>query len=478
MTESADPRRSLPAMNRLLDHEVAGEWVDRWGRDRVVQALRGALSSARTRLSREIGGDASDAPGEGELLAAAETLLRHRARRSLRPVLNGTGVVLHTNLGRAPLSRAARQAVEDVSAGYANLEYDLEEGGRSSRHDHGVGELRRLTGAEAALVVNNNAAAVALAVNELARDREVVVSRGELVEIGGSFRVPEIVVRAGATLREVGTTNRTRAGDYRAAVGDATGMILKVHPSNYRLTGFVSDVELETLVDLGRRHGVPVVHDLGSGLLRPELLEGFPPEPSPAESLEAGADLVTWSGDKLLGGPQAGVLLGTRDVVRRLRSNPLLRTFRVDKMSLAALEATLRAYADGKDARSVPALRMLRESAEEVKLRARTALRQIRLSGEVSVRVAAMPAVVGGGSYPDFRLPSAGWRVSGVDPAALDAACRAGSPPLVGRIREDEFLVDFRTLPPGQEGRAARVLEGALEHLRAGRPPEAGGGKE
>ena len=309
---------------------------------------------------------------------------------------------------------------------------------------------------------------MALAVNELARGREVLVSRGEMVEIGGSFRIPDVVERSGAVLRGVGTTNRTRASDYREAMGDATGMILKVHPSNYELEGFAERTPLVELVELGREKGVPVVHDLGSGLLRPEVLAGFPPEPSPGESLRDGADLVTWSGDKLLGGPQAGLVAGGEGIVARLRRNPLLRAFRPDATVLAALEATLRLYRDPeRAARSIPALRMLTESADSVEGRARRALEASDLPPSARVEVRRMEAVAGGGSYPRHGIPSAGWAVTGPAPDRVDAACRASRPPLVGRIEEGEFRLDFRSLLPDQEEEAARILAGALRSLEA-----------
>lgn len=449
-------------MDRLLEAPEAVAWADRWGRALVVEALRAAIAAARQALT-----DGQNGPVPASaLLDRAERILLDRDRPSLDVVLNATGVVLHTNLGRAPLSAGALEAVCRVGAGYSNLEYDLEKGGRGSRYDHCADLLCELTGAEAALVVNNNAAAVALAVNELAAGREVVVSRGELVEIGGSFRVGEIVARAGASLCEVGSTNRTRLDDYKNAVGDGTGLLLKVHPSNYRVQGFVESVPLEALVGLGRKKGIPVLHDLGSGLLLPDLLPGFPPEPVPVESLEAGADLVTWSGDKLLGGPQAGIVVGGGEAMSRLRANPLLRAFRVDKGTLAALESTLRLYRDpARAALEIPALRMLSEPAESIAERARRTLDGSPVPGGARLEVCELRSVVGGGSFPEFEFPSAGWTVTGVGADRLEAACRRGRPPLVGRIRDEAFLLDFRTLLPGQEVAAREVLFGALARI-------------
>jgi len=455
-----DPRRALPSVDRLLDSEAAAVWGERWGRERLLAALREALSRTRSRLTTEGAGALDPA---GAVLALAREILEAGDRPSLEHVLNATGVVLHTNLGRAPLADAAARAAEEAALGYSNLEFDLGTGTRGSRYDHCADLLRELTGAEAALVVNNNAAAVALVVNGLALGREVVVSRGELVEIGGSFRVPEIVERSGARLREVGTTNRTREADYRDAIGPETGLLLKVHPSNYRVEGFVESVALESLVALGREAGVPVAHDLGSGLLRPDLLPDLPSEPAPADSVRAGADVVTWSGDKLLGGPQAGLLVGRAAVLERLRRNPLLRAFRVDKATLAALEATLRLYRDpARASAEIPALRMLAEDASSVRDRADHALRELETPPGVTVQIRDMPSVAGGGSFPGVEISSAGWEVRGVDATELDAACRHGRPPLVGRIHEGAFLLDFRTLLPGEETLARERLMAAL----------------
>lgn len=444
-------------MDRLLRTERAGRWEGRFGRAPVKRALRAALEEARRRLEEP---DAP-LPDADALLAAASLELERLHRPSLRRVLNGTGVVLHTNLGRAPLSEEARRALE-LAEGYSNLEYDLETGGRGSRYEHCAALLCELTGAEASLVVNNNAAAVALAINELALGRDVIVSRGELVEIGGSFRVPDVVSRAGGRLVEVGTTNRTRVSDYRGAIGDRTGILLKVHPSNYRLEGFVSTVSAAELARLGADAGVPVVHDLGSGLLEPELLTGFPKEPGVQGALEAGVDLVTWSGDKLLGGPQAGVLVGGAEIVARMRRNPLLRAFRVDKLTLAALEATLLAYRDPRlAAERIPALRMLREPAESVRRRAEEALAAAD-EGLQGVAVCSMFSLVGGGAYPGHRIESAGWRVGGAPADELESRCRSGDPPLVARVEAGALLVDFRTIRPGEEPEVARVVGAAL----------------
>ena len=462
MNARSDPRRSLPSVDALLALPVTQEWIDALGRAPVKKAVQETLDEARNRLGMQAALEASQVE---TLLGQVRQRLSQLDERSLRRVLNGTGVVLHTNLGRAPLASEARAAF-NAAAGYGNVEFDLRQGERGSRYDHCAAALRELTGCEAALVVNNNAAAVALIVNELALGRDVIVSRGELVEIGGSFRIPDVVTRSGARLVEVGTTNRTRVEDYRRALSPECGAILKVHPSNYRVEGFAESVPLEQLVEIGRAASIPVVHDIGSGLLDRSLLPGFPPEPTVADSVGAGADLVTWSGDKLFGGPQAGIILGAADLIGRLRRNPLLRTFRVDKMTLAALETTIALYANPeRAAERVPALRMLREPAVSVERRARAALERFVVHPPAKIEVEATAAVVGGGSFPGFEIPSAGWSVRGVDLDRLAAECRAGRPPLIGRIQGDAFRLDFRTISPSDERVIAESLERALTAL-------------
>jgi L-seryl-tRNA(Ser) seleniumtransferase len=382
-------------------------------------------------------------------------------RPSLRPVVNGTGVILHTNLGRAPLAPAASSAAAEIAGGYSTLEYDLAAGARGDRYTHCRDLASQLTGAEASLVVNNNAAAVSLAINTLANGRDVIVSRGELVEIGGGFRLPEVIERSGAFLCAVGTTNRTRLEDYRRAITPSSGLLLKIHPSNYRVEGFVEETSLEDLVDLGRSAGVPVMHDLGSGLM---FKEGFPGlgEPSARASVASGADIVAWSGDKLLGGPQAGILQGRRATLDRLGSNPLLRAFRVDKMTLAALEATLRLYRSPERARrNIPVLRMLTETPEEVEARARAAHGELRPAAASLVSVVAMRAVLGGGTAPGFEIASAGWRLSG-HAAALESELRSQDPPVIARIEGGSCLLDFRTVLEGEQGLLTRAVERIL----------------
>jgi L-seryl-tRNA(Ser) seleniumtransferase len=390
----------------------------------AVDAARAVLERAR----EEIGAGADP----GDLAARVRDRLAELRRPSLRGVLNATGVIVHTNLGRAPLPEAALARVAETARGYSNLEYDLEEGRRGSRQDHLAAVLRRLTGAEAALAVNNNAGALLLALAALAEGREVVVSRGELIEIGDGFRIPDVLARSGARLVEVGTTNRTRAADYERAIGPETAALLRVHQSNFRQVGFTELPGLRELAAVARRTGLPLVDDLGSGA----LVEGWE-EPTVRASLAAGSDLVCFSGDKLLGGPQAGIAVGRADLVERLRRHPLQRALRIDKLSLAALEGTLLAYLEPERAlREIPVLRMLRE--EPAAVRARAERLAAALGGEVEETVAR----VGGGALPLAELPSFACALD----EALAAPLRAGDPPVVGVVRDGRLLLDCRTL--------------------------------
>jgi L-seryl-tRNA(Ser) seleniumtransferase len=381
--------------------------------------------------------------------------------------VNATGVVIHTNLGRAPLARAAREAMEDATCGYANLEIDLQAGRRGSRYAHCVELLTELTGAEDALVVNNCAAGLMLALNTVARGAGVVVSRGELVEIGGGFRVPEILERSGARLVEVGSTNRTRPEDYRAALDDGTARaVLKVHRSNFRMTGFTEEARLEELRPVARAAGVPLLHDLGSGLLADPAALGLPPEPRAPESVEAGADLVIISGDKLLGGPQSGIVVGRGELVAALRTNPMCRALRVDKATLAGLEATLRLYRDPAAAlREIPVLRMLSTPLEALQERARRLAGLLEGTAEGAVEARPGRGAVGGGTFPGVELDS--WTVRlPPGPGGADARARAlriGAPPVVGRIEEGRVVLDLRTVAREEDGVLLERLRGVLE---------------
>jgi L-seryl-tRNA(Ser) seleniumtransferase len=441
--------RDLPSVD-----ELARRVEDPLG----VEAARVVLARAREEVR------AGAEPGD--LVARVRAELDALRSPHLRRVLNATGIVVHTNLGRAPLAEAALGRVLEVGRGYSNLEYSLDEGRRGSRQDHVGSLLRRLTGAEAALVVNNNAAAVLLALAALAEGREVVVSRGELIEIGDGFRIPDVLARSGARLREVGTTNRTRAVDYERAVGPETGALLRVHQSNFRVVGFTEQPSVGELAEVARRHGLPLVDDLGSGVL--VALEG---EPSARDSLAAGADLVCFSGDKLLGGPQAGVVVGRADLVERLRRHPLQRAVRADKLTLAALEGTLALYAEPERAGAeVPVLRMLAEDVEAVRARA------ARLAAAVGGEVEETVARVGGGALPLAEVPSYACAVE----EALAGPLRAGEPPVVGIVRDGRLLLDCRTLGDAESDEAAaavaRARRGGAE-AEAPASTRAGGGK-
>ena len=411
--------RDLPSVDELLrDERLAGE-----PHDLAVEAARSALAWAREEIA------AGNDP-EPLVDAVLEELGRVRSP-SLRRVLNATGVLVHTNLGRAPLAEAALARVAEVGGGYSNLEYDLQRGERGSRQDHLGPMLERLTGAEAALVVNNNAAAVLLALAALAEAREVVVSRGELIEIGDGFRIPDVLARSGARLIEVGTTNRTRAADYEHAIGPETAVLLRVHQSNFRVVGFAERPQLSELAAIARRHELPLVDDLGSG-----ALAGIGDEPTPAESLRAGADLVCFSGDKLLGGPQAGIVVGRADLIERLRRHPLQRALRADKLTLAALEGTLMLALDPETRDDVPVLRMLHEHVDVVRARAERLARLV--DGEVEETVAR----VGGGALPLSDIPSAACAVE----EELAERLRFAEPPVIALVRDGRTLLDCRTL--------------------------------
>jgi L-seryl-tRNA(Ser) seleniumtransferase len=454
--------RRLPPVERLVELAARAGGLERWS---LLAAARSELAEARERM---LAGEAIESSADG-LGARVERRARRLQRPFPRRVLNATGVVLHTNLGRAPLSGEAAEALRAAAQGYSDLEFDLEHGVRGSRAEHVAELLCALSGAEAALVVNNNAAAVLLAVDTLAAGREVVISRGELVEIGGSFRVPEILGHGRAQMREVGTTNRTHLRDYEAVLGERTGLLLKVHRSNFELRGFASEVGVRELAALGARAGAPVVVDRGSGTLVDLRPHGLP-EPPAQEALREGADLVLFSGDKLLGGPQAGIALGRLGPIERMRRSPLARALRCDKLQLAALAWTLRALLRDDAFLRIPTLRMLTEPAERLQARAAALFELARGAGYDKVQVLREPSRVGGGSLPELELPS---HVVRIDPdhgaEALARALRAANPALVARIREGALLLDVRTLAPEE-------IELAGAALREARSSRSGGG--
>jgi L-seryl-tRNA(Ser) seleniumtransferase len=425
--------RDLPSVDELAADERLARTAPR---PLIVLAVRSALARAREEI--RAGAD------PGDLVERVELELATTRNARLRRAINATGVIVHTNLGRAPLAREALERVTAVAGGYSNLEYDLGEGSRGSRQDHVAPILRRLTGAEAALVVNNNAAAVLLALAALAEGREVLVSRGELIEIGDGFRIPDVLARSGARLREVGTTNRTRAADYERAIGPETALLLRVHQSNFRLVGFTEQPRLAELVRVGRAHGLPVIDDLGSG-----VLVALEDEPSARDALAAGADLVCFSGDKLLGGPQAGIVVGRGDLVESLRRHPLQRALRADKLTLAALEATLGLYLEPeRAARELPVLRMLTEPGEAVRARAG------RLAGLVGGEVEETVSRVGGGALPLAELPSFACAVE----EELAARLREADPPVVALVRDGRCLLDCRTIAEAELDEVAHAV--------------------
>jgi len=453
--------RSLPSVDQLLRVLAGRPDVAAIPRARLTALVREALDAERRRILGERG-----TPADAEALAArVAAAVRQAGLFSLRPVINATGVVLHTNLGRALLSPQALERMTAVAAAYSNLELDLASKERGSRYSHVEGLLQRLTGAEDALVVNNNAAAVLLALETLAHGKEVIVSRGELIEIGGEFRIPDIMLRSGAVLREVGATNRTHLRDYAEAIGPATALLLKVHTSNYRVIGFTAAVSSRELTALGRERGIPVMEDLGSGSLVDLRPWGFPHEPTVPEVVASGVDLVSFSGDKLLGGPQAGIVVGKRAIVGRLKKNPWNRALRIDKFTIAALEATLTAYEAGTARETIPTLRLLTEPLAGVLIRARRVQRGLgpAVAERLAARVVEDRAQVGGGALPTVELPTAGVAVGSTDAAAraLDAALRVGDPAVIGRLVDDRLFLDCRTVLPGQVTGLVKALVAA-----------------
>ncbi len=461
--------RIIPSIEQLRQRQSVRALEAEFGREAIVEALRAAAGGLRATLAgaREESGPPRPADAEAAALAieqAARDALSAAVQASLRRAINATGVVIHTNLGRAPLSASAIERLGAMAGSYSNLEFDLETGRRGRRDLHAEALLQRLLGVEAAVVVNNNAAATLLMLAALAEGREVVVSRGELVEIGGGFRVPDVMAQSGAQLREVGTTNRTRIDDYRQAIGPDTALLLRVHRSNFRIEGFTEQPTLEELVRLGRERCIPVAEDIGSGYLGlageddarrlDELLAG---EPRVQASIEAGLDVVCFSGDKLLGGPQAGIIAGRRDLVSTIRRHPLMRALRVDKLTYAALEATLGEYAAGRASRTIPILRMILATPEAIRERA---ARVAAARGVLEAEVLPGRSAVGGGTTPGLELPT--WVIALRHPTKsadwLDGWLRQQEVPVVGRIESDRLLLDLRTVLVGEDERVAETL--------------------
>jgi len=459
--------RLLPSIDELLHNPQLEALSQREGRAATLEFARAALEQLRTEIAAGKLDEEQIKAGLDRLPRDVEERLKHSLSYSLRPVINATGVILHTNLGRAPLSRAALERAVEVAQGYSNLEFDLSTGERGQRDVHVDRLFAKLLGTPerdvSTIVVNNNAAAVLLALNSLAEGGEVVVSRGELVEIGGSFRIPDVMAKSGAVLREVGTTNRTRIGDYERAISERTRLLLRVHRSNFQIIGFTEQPSLGELVALGRKRNIPVLEDLGSGELFDLRNIGVRGEPMIADSLRAGVDIVTYSGDKLLGGPQAGIVSGDPELVAKIRANPLFRAMRVDKMFYATLEATLLAYLR-EDYDSIPALRMMRISEEELERRAERMAELLRSSCPTfQLEVVESQSVLGGGAAPGSTLPTRvlAVRIDSKNADELCARLRQRETPIIARVEDGRVLFDLRTVEPAQEA----VIVSALESI-------------
>jgi L-seryl-tRNA(Ser) seleniumtransferase len=460
---SENPFRNLPSVNQVLEALAGLEPDGLHSRPVLVAAVRRELDELRQRLRR---GETPDGRDAAALAARVAGRLRQELRPRLRTVINATGIVLHTNLGRAPVAEEAARAAYEAARGYLNLELDLAGGKRSSRQNAVRDWLCRLTGAESATAVNNNAAATVLVLRALCAGREVIISRGQLIEIGGSFRIPEIMAASGAVLREVGTTNITRLADYERAIGPGTAALMQVHTSNYRISGFTKSVSLADLAGLGKKHRLPVFDDVGSGAMLDFDRFGLPGEPVAARSIAAGADLVLFSGDKLLGGPQAGIIAGRKELIQKIEKDPLMRAFRLDKMTLAALETTLRLYLNEERALAeVPVLRLLAIPLAELRQRAEVLAVQLRqIDGIATVTVREDSAYVGGGSLPDRPLPTCVLEVTArdVSDAELAGRLRTGEPAVVGRLRDGKLVLDVRTIFPQQEAALLEAVRAAL----------------
>ena len=482
--------RKLPAVDKLLSAPEIAALAAAYGSGPVTEATRAELDAARTAIER-----GEPAPTEGQWRTRITDSVLTASSSSLRPVINATGVIIHTNLGRTPLGSGAQDAVVRLAQGYSTLEYDLEAGQRGSRHAHPARLLCRLTGAEDALVVNNNAAAVFLALTALCHGREVIVSRGELVEIGGGFRIPDVLRQSGATLVEVGTTNRTHPHDFSGASGPRTAAFMRIHASNFKQIGFVKKPELSELVEIAREQGAArsggaaevvdagaaselagevqsrvygdgplVIDDLGSGTLLDTAQFGLAPEPMVQSSVQAGADVITFSGDKLLGGPQAGLIVGKAELIGRLRAHPLARALRVDKMTLAALDATLQSYRRGRATAEIPVWRMIAEKGDSVQERARAFQRHLT-AARVESAVIPGRSTIGGGSLPGETLPTSLVALDMPRPDSAAASLRRAEPPIIGRIQKDRVLFDLRTVLPEQEQALLEILSNRLPIL-------------
>jgi L-seryl-tRNA(Ser) seleniumtransferase len=456
MNVELEQLRLLPSIDELLQSTMGQQLISEHSRPLALRAVRASVLMARAAIRQ-----GALCPSYDELLADATRILEREIRPSLRPVINATGVIINTNLGRAPLSQAALTAIQQAAGGYSNLEYDLEAGERGSRHAHVAALLCELTGAEAALVTNNNAAAVLLALSTLASGREVIISRGQLVEIGGGFRIPDVMRQSGCQLIEVGTTNRTRLADYEAAISERTAMLLTVHPSNFRLVGFVEAVATDALAELAHQHGLLLMDDLGSGCLLHSEHYGLGHEPMPQESTAAGTDVVCFSGDKLLGGPQAGIIAGKADAIKRISKHPLIRAVRIDKMTLAALEATLRHYQREEAITHIPIWQMIAATPASLASRATRWASHLQKQG-IMARTQRGESTVGGGSLPGETLPTTLLALNAAQIALpldeLARRLRTRTMPIVARVQHDMLLLDPRTVLKEQDREIVTAL--------------------
>ncbi|MBE9503938.1 MAG: L-seryl-tRNA(Sec) selenium transferase [Proteobacteria bacterium] len=446
------PLQKIPSVDKLLKSKCLEKLIEKHSRERVVQALRAILEGLRRKIRKEIGLEISD-----EMIALElESIIEEENSHSLKKVINATGTIIHTNFGRAILPKESISAIQDAAAQATNLEYDLKKGKRGSRDSHLEALICRLTGAEAATVVNNNAAAVLIVLNTVAKRKEVIVSRGELVEIGGAFRVPDIIKTSGCKLVEVGTTNRTRAEDYERALSEKTGVLLKVHASNYKIIGFTENTDLKELVALGRKNAIPVIEDLGSGALIDLSVYGLPKEPVVKEQIGKGVDVVTFSGDKLLGGPQAGIIAGKRALINKINKNPLKRALRVDKITIAALEALFRLYLNEETLQDkLPALRFMTRSLSDMEGLAKAAAKGLSkfFGNDAVIEVSNGGSEIGSGSLPGEELATKIITIDHKKMSALKLAelFRKNKPPIIGRIKNDKFLLDVRCIEKSEE---------------------------